>query len=77
MATTRLRKAFKYPSEDEDSSDPEGLDEEEQEQLINQYIEADAAKTEGYKVCTPPTLFSPARPNTEKKERNMLTRSDK
>jgi hypothetical protein len=51
MATTRLRKAFKYPSEDEDSSGPEGLDEEEQEELIKQYIEADAAKTEGYKVC--------------------------
>jgi hypothetical protein len=52
MASTRLRKAFKYPSEDEDSSEPEGIDEEEQEQLIKQYIEADAAKTEGYKVIS-------------------------
>ena len=54
MATTRLRKAFKYPSEDSDS-EPEGVDEEEQEELIKQYIEQDAKKTEGYKV----TFLSP------------------
>jgi hypothetical protein len=53
MATTRLRKTFKYPSEDEDS-EPEGIDEEEQEKLISEYIEQDAKKNEGYKVMLSP-----------------------
>lgn len=35
MATTRLRKTFKYPSEDEASDSRDDLDEEEQEQLIS------------------------------------------
>jgi hypothetical protein len=56
MATTRLRKTFKYPSEDEDS-EPEGIDEEEQEKLINEYIEQDAKKNEGYKVMPPFVSF--------------------
>lgn len=55
MATTRLRKTFAYPDSDSDpDSEPEGIDEQEQEQLINQFIESDAQKTENYKVCTPP-----------------------
>jgi hypothetical protein len=54
MATTRLRKTFAYPDSDSDpDSEPEGIDEQEQEQLINQFIESDAQKTENYKVCTP------------------------
>lgn len=51
--TTRLRKAFKYPADDEDSSQPEDLDEEEQEILIKTFIDNDAAKTEAYKVLSP------------------------
>jgi hypothetical protein len=60
MSTTRLRKTFAYPDSDSDS-EPEGIDEQEQEQLINQFVETDARKTENYKVCyiflpyTPPT----------------------
>lgn len=50
MATTRLRKTFKYPAEEDSDSEPEDLDEEEQEKLINEYIEQDAKKTQGYQV---------------------------
>ena len=56
MATTRLRKTFAYPDSDEDS-EPEGIDEQEQEQVINTIIEADAAKTEKYKAS--PIYYSP------------------
>ena len=49
MATARMRKTFAYPDSDDDS-EPEGIDEQEQEQLINAFIEADAKKTENYKV---------------------------
>ena len=49
MATARMRKTFAYPDSDNDS-EPEGIDEEEQEQLIAQFIEDDARKTENYKV---------------------------
>lgn len=54
--TTRLRKAFKYPVEEDSDSQPEDLDEEEQESLIKTFIDNDAAKTEAYKV--PLSLFS-------------------
>jgi hypothetical protein len=54
MASTRLRKTFAYPDSSSDS-EPEGIDEQEQEQLINQLAEADAQKTENYKVYTPNT----------------------
>ncbi|KAE9978001.1 hypothetical protein EG328_007217 [Venturia inaequalis] len=47
--TTRLRKAFKYPTDEESDSQPEDLDEEEQEVLIKTFIDNDAAKTEAYK----------------------------
>jgi len=50
-STTRLRKAFKYPADEDSGSEPEHLDEEEQEVLIKKFIENDAAKTESYKVC--------------------------
>ncbi|KAL1626416.1 hypothetical protein SLS56_006820 [Neofusicoccum ribis] len=53
MATTRLRKAFRYP-DDSDEEPPEGIDEEEQEKLITQIHEEDVAKTDFYKVpCIP------------------------
>jgi len=52
-ASTRLRKAFRYPADGNSDSEPEGIDEEEQEQLIKTFIEQDAAKTEAYKVISP------------------------
>ncbi|GME28066.1 hypothetical protein GTA08_BOTSDO01164 [Neofusicoccum parvum] len=48
MATTRLRKAFRYP-DDSDEEPPEGIDEEEQEKLITQIHKEDLAKTDFYK----------------------------
>lgn len=48
MATTRLRKAFRYP-DDSDEEPAEGIDEEEQEKLITQIQTDDVAKTEFYK----------------------------
>ncbi|KAF7195740.1 hypothetical protein HII31_02875 [Pseudocercospora fuligena] len=47
-AATRLRKTFKYPSED-DSSEPEELDEEHQEKLISELQTSDAAKNDLYR----------------------------
>ncbi|TKA78175.1 hypothetical protein B0A55_03904 [Friedmanniomyces simplex] len=47
MATTRLRHAFKYPSEDED--EPDELDEEHQEKLIADLQAADARRNELYR----------------------------
>ncbi|TID15710.1 hypothetical protein E6O75_ATG08038 [Venturia nashicola] len=52
--TTRLRKAFRYPSDEDSNSQPEDLDEEEQEVLIKTFIDNDAAKTEAYKVYSLP-----------------------
>jgi hypothetical protein len=49
--SARLRKAFKYPSEN-DSSDPgSDLDEQEQEALIQNLAKADAQKTQNYKTA--------------------------
>ncbi|KAB2575074.1 hypothetical protein BFW01_g8314 [Lasiodiplodia theobromae] len=48
MATTRLRKAFRYP-DDSDEELPEGIDEQEQEKLITELQTEDVAKTEFYK----------------------------
>lgn len=50
MANTRMRKTFAYPDSDNDS-EPDDLDEEEQEKLIEHLMQADAQKTENYKVC--------------------------
>ena len=47
MASTRLRHAFKYPSEDEDEADE--LDEEHQERLISELQAADAQRNELYR----------------------------
>jgi hypothetical protein len=44
-----MRKTFAYPDSDDDS-EPDGLDEEEQEKLIEHLMQADAQKTENYKV---------------------------
>ena len=48
MATTRLRKAFRYPSDSSDS-EPDELDEEHQERLITQLQHQDAEKNELYR----------------------------
>jgi len=55
MATARMRNTFAYPDSDNDS-EPEGLDEQEQEQLIANLISSDAQKTENYKVGFPRPL---------------------
>ena len=47
MATARLRKTFKYPSDDED--DPDELDEEHQERLIADLQAEDKARNELYR----------------------------
>jgi hypothetical protein len=49
MATTRLRKAFRYPSESDSDNDPDELDEEHQERLIADLQAQDAAKNEFYR----------------------------
>ncbi|WPH01006.1 Hypothetical protein R9X50_00384000 [Acrodontium crateriforme] len=48
MASSRLRKAFKYPDEDDDALSDE-LDEEHQEQLINSLQVEDAQKSSLYR----------------------------
>ncbi|KKY27420.1 hypothetical protein UCDDS831_g00822 [Diplodia seriata] len=48
MATTRLRKAFRYPDDSEEEP-AEGIDEEEQEKLIAQLQTEDVARTDFYK----------------------------
>lgn len=59
MATTRLRKTFRYPT-DEDSDDPvEGIDEEEQEKLIQTLHMTDAAKTRLYTALLLPLPLLP------------------
>ncbi|KAK0937552.1 hypothetical protein LTR29_010885 [Friedmanniomyces endolithicus] len=50
MATTRLRHAFRYPSEDED--EPDELDEEHQEKLIADLQAADTQRNELYRLFT-------------------------
>ncbi|KAK0268637.1 hypothetical protein LTR35_015372 [Friedmanniomyces endolithicus] len=50
MATTRLRHAFRYPSEDED--EPDELDEEHQEKLIADLQTADTQRNELYRLFT-------------------------
>ncbi|KAK0347704.1 polarity establishment/cellular polarization [Friedmanniomyces endolithicus] len=50
MATTRLRHAFKYPSEDED--EPDELDEEHQEKLIADLQASDAQRNDLYRLIT-------------------------
>ncbi|KAH9818171.1 hypothetical protein Tdes44962_MAKER05365 [Teratosphaeria destructans] len=48
MASSRLRKAFKYPSDDSDDG-PDELDEEHQEELISQIQAEDARKNTLYR----------------------------
>lgn len=49
MATTRLRKAFRYPSESDSDNEPEELDEEHQEKLIASLQAEDARKNNLYR----------------------------
>jgi hypothetical protein len=49
MATTRLRKAFRYPSESDDEDDVDELDEEHQEKLIADLQAQDAQKNDLYR----------------------------
>lgn len=49
MASTRLRKAFHYPSESDSNSDDNELDEEHQERLITTFQTQDAEKNELYR----------------------------
>jgi hypothetical protein len=62
MATTRLRKAFQYPSDDDITDPAEGVDEEEQEKLISRLTTEDAQKTALYIVRPPLPL--PSRTNS-------------
>lgn len=48
MATTRLRKTFRYPTDDDDI--PKDLDEEEQEKLIAKLRAENDERNEEYKV---------------------------
>lgn len=48
-AASRLRKAFRYPSEDDDAHELDELDEEHQEQLITNLQQEDAAKNALYR----------------------------
>ncbi|KAJ4173148.1 hypothetical protein NW754_012157 [Fusarium falciforme] len=43
-ATARLRRTFHYPEEDSNDSQPEALDEQEQEDLIERLVEENAAR---------------------------------
>ncbi|KAF2209044.1 hypothetical protein CERZMDRAFT_19463, partial [Cercospora zeae-maydis SCOH1-5] len=45
----RLRRTFRFPSEDDDADEPEGLDEEHQEKLIADLEAEDSAKNEVYR----------------------------
>lgn len=49
--TARLRKPFKYPSEDDSEDAGSDLDEQEQEALIQNLIKADTQKTRNYKTA--------------------------
>jgi hypothetical protein len=50
MATTRLRHAFKFPSEEDLPSESIGIDEQEQEELIDQLREQDTSTTIFYRA---------------------------
>ena len=49
MATTRIRKAFRYPSESDEENEPDELDEEHQERLISDLRSQDSKKNELYR----------------------------
>lgn len=49
MATTRIRKAFRYPSESDDEDEPDELDEEHQERLISDFRRQDFKRNEIYR----------------------------
>jgi hypothetical protein len=49
MATTRLRNAFRYPSESDSDNEPDELDEEHQEKLIASFQAEDAQKNNLYR----------------------------
>ncbi|KAM3420896.1 hypothetical protein BST61_g4131 [Cercospora zeina] len=49
MAAARLRRTFRYPSEDDDANEPEDLDEEHQEKLIADLEAEDNAKNDLYR----------------------------
>ena len=49
MASTRLRKAFRYPSDSDDENEVNELDEEHQERLIAELQRQDAVKNELYR----------------------------
>lgn len=49
MATTRVRKAFRYPSDSDDENEPDELDEEHQERLISDFRTQDAKKNNLYR----------------------------
>lgn len=51
MATTRLRKAFRYPSESDSDNEPDELDEEHQERLIADLQAKDAEKNKLYRTA--------------------------
>ncbi len=51
MATTRVRKAFRYPSESEGEDEPDEMDEEHQERLISSLQTEDQQKNELYRKC--------------------------
>ncbi|KAL2355734.1 hypothetical protein BJ546DRAFT_643415 [Cryomyces antarcticus] len=48
MATSRLRNAFKYPTDSDSDDPPEGIDEEEQEKLIRNFRQRDEASRKFY-----------------------------
>jgi len=50
-ASARLRKTFKYPSENDAADIGEDLDEQEQETLIQNLAKADAQRTQNYKTA--------------------------
>ncbi|KAF1988102.1 hypothetical protein K402DRAFT_40800 [Aulographum hederae CBS 113979] len=71
MATTRLRKTFRYPDDVSPDAPPEGLDEQEQESLIETLKQQDEARNAFYTkafLCLPilasllciPLLFRPS-----------------
>lgn len=49
MATTRLRHAFKFPSEEDFPTDSQGMDEQEQQELITQLHLQDTSTTRFYR----------------------------
>ncbi|KAI9170954.1 hypothetical protein HJFPF1_00433 [Paramyrothecium foliicola] len=54
-ATTRLRRTFQYPADDDDDADstgsqPEALDEEEQEHLIERYAAENASRNDQFRL---------------------------